>query len=165
LDFLIEADGAHVLMRVKQFVALLVVGGVLMHIFLANNNKEASKSGPKPKAWFVKSPKLPKYIYLQDWMEALMAGRMPSFSDLVLMIFLKGLAQRDHIVMPVQNDTAFMKDADMENDLFIGVGYVCAFCMFLFFFKRKIDSSAVGSQYKEDASDLVCAFGTRFARS
>jgi hypothetical protein len=31
--------------------------------------------------------------------------------------------------MPVQNDTAFMKDADMENDLFIGVGYVCCLCV------------------------------------
>jgi hypothetical protein len=71
------------MLKIKQLVALLVVGGVLMHIFLANN----SKSGPKPKAWFVKAPKLPKYIYLQDWMEGLMAGRMARFSDLVLMIF------------------------------------------------------------------------------
>jgi len=50
---------------------------------------------------------LPEYRFLQEWMEGMMEG-----------------LKSDHDVMPPQNGTDFMREANLEEDLFVGVGYI-----------------------------------------
>ena len=79
--------------------------------FLLDESEASASPGAaalrRPRAWFLKAPKLPEYKFLQEWMESLMEG-----------------LRSDHDVQPVQADTSFMRGADLQHDLFVGVGYV-----------------------------------------
>ena len=77
--------------KVKHILILLCVSGVIVHLLSTGGEADRSTGQVtgKPKAWFMKAPELPKYIYLQDWMEGLMTGTLGGVKEtFVLFSFL-----------------------------------------------------------------------------